>query len=171
MKAYIIGGVLAVPFIYFTRRWTIPLFLYTIELSIYCSVMHVLVHVFVVLTAWFKTNSSIRALQKDGLPPDAAFWTTPIVKFWEKSLYDPEWVIYVEGVFAAILIILVLKYRPMHTQKPKPRFGIDGAKKGEADAEAQSVANKYGRNRYADEWAKEAAKSARASRVRKPSDK
>jgi hypothetical protein len=59
----------------------------------------------------------------------------------------------------------------MHTQKPKPRFGVDGTKKGESDQEAQAVANKYGRNRYADEWAKEAAKSARASRVRKPSDK
>ena len=171
MKAYIIGCVLAVPFIYFTRKWTVPLIFYTIEICIYMVIMHVVVFVAVNLTAGFKNSSSMKMLRPDGVPVDAVYWTTPLVKFWEKQIYNPEWLVYVEYAFAFILIVLVLKFRPMHTQKPKPRFGVDGTKKGESDQEAQAVANKYGRNRYADEWAKEAAKSARASRVRKPSDK
>lgn len=171
MKAYIIGCVLAVPFIYFTRKWTIPLLLYTIEICVYLVIMHAIVWFVVNATAWFKNSSSMRALRPDGVPLDAVYWTTPLVKFWQKEHYDPQWTIFVEGTFVVLIVAIVLKYRPMHTQKPKPRYGIDGAKKGESAMDAQAVANKYGRNRYADEWAKEAAKSARASRTRNQSDK
>jgi uncharacterized integral membrane protein len=171
LKAYILGCVLAVPFIYFTRKWTVPLILYTIEISIYLAIMHLVVHVVVGLTAWFKTNSSMRALRPDGVPVDAVYWTTPLVNFWEKKIYDPQWIIYVESGFIVLVIILVLKFRPMHVQKPKPRFGVDGSKKAESDQNAQTVANRYGRRRYADEWAKDAVTSARNSRVRKQSGK
>lgn len=171
LTAYIIGCALAVPFIYFTRKWTVPAILYTLEISIYLAIMHIIVHLVVGLTAWFKTNSSIRALNKEGVPVDAVFWATPVVRFWDKTLYDPQWIAYMECAFIVVTTILVLKFRPMHTQKPKPRFGIDGTKKGESDKDTKSLANKYGRNRYADDWAKEAAKSSRDSRIRRQSGK
>ncbi len=168
LKFYLLGVLFAIPFIYFTRKWTVPLILYTIEICIYFAFMHIFIHALVGITAWFKTNSSIRALQKDGLPPDAVFWTTPMVKFWDKAAYDPLWVIYVEYAFMAVIIVLVLKFRPMHTQKPKPRFSIDGTKRGESEKDAMTVAKKYGSKRYADEWVKKPGKSARDVPGRKP---
>lgn len=166
-KAYILGVVLAVPAIFFTRKWSIPLFLYAVEICIYFALMHVFVHGLVALTGWFKENSSMRALRKDGRPLDAVDWTTPLVRFWNNEAYDPQWVAYMELAFVAIIVLLVFKFRPLRTQKPKPRFGIDGSKKAEKDSDSQAVANRYGRRRYADEWAKEAAKSSRDSRLRK----
>ena len=163
-KFYLLGIAVAVPLIYFTRKWTVPLLLYTVEICIYFCIMHVLVHAFVGITAWFKTNSSIRALRKDGMPIDAVFWSTPFVKFWDTTLYDPQWLLYVEYVFMAVIILLVLKYRPMHTQKPKPRFGVDGKRRNESE-EAVVVAQKYGSKRYADDWARESAKSAQSSKT------
>jgi uncharacterized integral membrane protein len=167
LKLYILGIVLAVPFVYFTRKWTVPLILYSIEICIYFLIMHVFVHCAVIVTAWFKTNSSIRALRKDGMPTDAVFWTTPMAKFWDKTLYDPEWIVYMEYAFMAIIVILVFKYRPMHTQKPKPRFGIDGTRRSESEKDAQAVAHKYGSRRYADDWDKGAVKPTREGRIRK----
>jgi hypothetical protein len=167
-KLYILGFVIAVPLVYFARKWTVPLILYTIEICIYLSIMHIFIHVLVAITAWFKTNSSIRALQKDGLPQDAVFWSTPMVKFWDRTLYDPRWIVYVEYVFLVVIVILVLKYRPMHMQKPKPRFGVDGTKKSESDKDAQAVAKKYGSRRYADEWTNKTDKTSRGGRGRTP---
>jgi len=63
LKFYALGIVIAVPFIYFTRKWTVPLVLYAIEICIYFSIMHALVYVFVGITGWFKNSSSIRALR------------------------------------------------------------------------------------------------------------
>ena len=75
-----------------------------------------------------------------------------MVRFWDKELYDPQWIVYMECVFMVVIVALVLKYRPMHTQKPKPRFGLDGVKKEEMEREASSVAKKYGTKRYSNEW-------------------
>ena len=171
LTAYVIGCVLALPLIYFTRKWSVPGILYAIEISIYLTIMHIVIHLVVGLAAWFKTNSSIRALNKEGVPVDAVFWTTPMVRFWDKTIYDPQWIAYMELSFILIIVILVLRYRPMRTQKPKPRFAVDGTKKAETDNDTKSLANKYGRNRYADDWAKEAAKSSRDSRIRRQSGK
>ena len=167
MQYYIIGAVIALPVLFFSRKWSVPLILYTVEICIYLMIMHTIVHVLVGLTGWFKENSSMRALRPDGRPADAVDWTTPLVKFWEREVYDPKWIVYMEAGLAILVVILVFKFRPMRTQKPKPRFAIDGSKKGESEADSQNVANKYGRRRYADEWAKEAAKSARDSKIRK----
>jgi hypothetical protein len=166
LKFYALGIVVAVPFLYFTRKWTLPLILYAVEMCIYFSIMHVIIHAFVGITAWFRTNSSIRALRKDGMPIDAVYWTTPLVRFWDKTVYDPQWLLYVEYGFMVAIVFLVLKYRPMHTQKPKPRFGVDGKRKGDSE-EAVAVAQKYGSRRYADDWAKESAKPPQSSRVPK----
>ncbi len=170
IKFYALGVAIGVPLIFFTRKWTVPLILYALEICVYFFIMHVLVYVLVGITGWFKNSSSIRALRKDGMPIDAVSWGTPFVRFWDKTLYDPQWLVYMEYVFMVVIVILVLRYRPMRTQKPKPRFGVDGKRKNESE-EAMAVAQKYGSRRYADDWAKEAAKSSRESKVRRQSEK
>jgi len=108
----------------------------------------------------------MRALRPDGMPVDAVSWATPWIYFWEEKMYSPSWLVYVEYAFMVAIVLVVLKFRPLRTQKPKPRFGVDGSKRSESEQDANAVANKYGRRRYADEWAKEAAKSARDNRTR-----
>jgi len=167
LKVYLLGIGLTVPFLFFTRKWTIPLILYILEISIYCGLMHTFIYGLVGLAGWFKNSSSIRALRKDGMPVDAVNWGTPFVRFWDKELYDPQWLVYVECGFMVVIVLLVFRFRPMRTQKPKPRFGIDGKRTSNSD-EAVAVAKKYGSKRYADDWVKDSAKPVVGSR---PPDK
>ncbi len=167
MNYYIGGAVVLIPLIILTRKWSVPIILYVIEICVYLCVMHTIVHVVTRVTAWFKTSSSMRALQKDGRPIDAVDWTTPLVSFWDKTLYDPEWVIYVEMVFAVIVLVLVFWLRPMKTQKRvKPRFSIDGSK-NTSDKDLLNAADKYGKNRYRQEFQRQEEEIRRAERLRK----
>jgi hypothetical protein len=75
--AYGAGAVVVLILVYLTRRWSVPIIFYAVELSIYLGVMHALVGGIVRLAAWFKDQSSMkRAFDlKDLAPPD---WTTPL---------------------------------------------------------------------------------------------
>lgn len=134
---YVFGALILLPFLFFTRRWTIPLIAYGAELIIYFSAMHVLMHVLVILARWFKENSSMRALREDGKPIDAPEWTTPLLNFWESVQYNPAFLFYVELVFVVLIFVLVLRLRPLKIQRVrKARYNAAGQKitKGSATA-------------------------------------
>lgn len=154
-KTYYIGGAaVGLPLLYFTRKYTIPLILYLLEISIYLSVMHGLVHLFVRVTAWFKVTSSMKALRPDGTPSEQVDWETPLFQFWDRDLYIPNWIFYVEVCFAVIVLVLVMRYRPMSTQhKPKPRYNPDGTPISGKDKKlgAEDYLHKYRRRNYAEE--------------------
>ncbi len=138
------------------RKWSVPLVLYAIEYSIYLTAAHTVVHFLTRLTAWFRNNSSMKALRPDGMPLDAVEWTTPLFVPWKLDRYDPEWIVYVELAFAVVILALMAYFRPMKTQKPKARYGIDGRKlddKGQKEL-AQLVA-RYGRDRYRQDFQNE----------------
>ena len=114
---YLAGLAVVAPLIYFTRKWSVPVILYTVEITIYWAGMHTLVWVLVKVTRWFKQESSMKALRADGVPEDAPTWGTPYLEFWRRELYDPAWVVYLELTFAVIIIYLVWRYRPMKIQR------------------------------------------------------
>ncbi len=130
MVYYAVGTPTALIFIFFTRRYSVPLLLYLVELTIYLFCMHSIIHVVVRLTAWFKNNSSMAALRPDGTPLDAVSWTTPWMQFWDMEQYDPSWIPWMEGAFILIIIALMYRFRPMKTQyKRKSRYGEPPPKK------------------------------------------
>lgn len=103
-------------FIFFTRKYSIPLILYVLELAVYSIAMHTVVHAVVRMTAWFKTSSSMKMLREDGVPADAVYWTTPWLRFWETETYDPSSIMYVEIAFLVIILLLMYRFRPIKTQ-------------------------------------------------------
>lgn len=114
---FLVGGL--VPVIYFTRQYTLPVIQWTAELCIYSAIMHVVVHGLVRLTAWFKEQSQFeRAFDVEAARPD---WRTPLLEFWNKEAYNPDWLFWVEVAFVIVAIVLMFKYRPMKTQKILPR--------------------------------------------------
>lgn len=110
--AYSIGVVILVPVLYLTRKWSLPFLFYAIESLIYITIMHIVMHGFVKLVVWFYVNTQMRALRPDGTPAYVPDWQTPLVDFWNRGDYIPEWLFYLELSFSLIIILLVWRYRP-----------------------------------------------------------
>ncbi len=104
---YGLGAACILPLIFVTKRWSVPFILYTVEIAVYFTMMHVLIWTLVRLAVWFKDKSSMRALREDGVTEGT-----------------PDWLMWFELVLAAIIVGLVMRYRPMKTQRKKrPRPG------------------------------------------------
>lgn len=119
---YMIGTPAVLLGIALTYRYSLPLILYAFEYAVYAAAMHTIIHVLVRLFAWFKNSSSMDVLDVHGRPLDMVFWRTPWLNFWELEVYDPYWVIYVEGVFLVIILGLMIRYRPLKTQRRRSRY-------------------------------------------------
>jgi hypothetical protein len=126
--AYIVGGILLLPVIFFTRHYSLPAILFAIEMVIYMFIAHVVIWCIVNVATWFKNNSSMKALDKEGVPEGAVDWTTPLLEFWKIEEYNPGWIVYMEGVFAVLIVIAVLRYRPLKVHNPHKRRYDDGGK-------------------------------------------
>lgn len=118
---YTIGAVCLAPLIYVTRKYSVPLILYIVELAIYACSIHVVTWCLVVLTRWFREQSSMRALAPDGRPLDAPDWSTPLLEFWKTEAYNPSWIWIVELVCLGIALVLMWRYRPMRIQRKPQR--------------------------------------------------
>jgi len=129
---YVAVLVVALPLVYFTRKWSVPVILYTIEICIYMVIMHTAVFLLVMVTRWFKQESSMKALRPDGTPEDAPTWGTPYFEFWRRELYDPAWIVYVELAFILVIVLLVWRYRPMKIQRKGRRQAALERRKGKA---------------------------------------
>ena len=142
---YIFGLLLLLPFIFLTRKWSLPVILYAIEVAIYWGLMHVSVFVIVKVAAWFKDQSSMKRAfsEKTFESPD---WNTPIVNFWERESYSPHWLFWVEVTLAVIVLLLVLRYRPMKVQHKKTRrsFKTEGQRRSALPPQTQRKGNTAG---------------------------
>lgn len=117
--AYIAGLVAAIPIIFVTRKYSMPILQYLIETIIYLVLMHTIMHFLVAMTKWFKEQSSFdRAFDRKS---EVLSWTTPWVEFWQKELYSPVWIYYAEIVTGIIIILLVLRFRPLRFGKRKKK--------------------------------------------------
>lgn len=115
---YAVVAVLLAPVIYFTRRFTVPLILWTIEVCIYLTMLHLFTFGLVKATVWFKYNTQMAWKEETKVMEP---WTVPLTEFWRRDLYIPQWIFWFELVFLFVVIGLILKYRPMRVQSPLPK--------------------------------------------------
>ena len=117
-RIYIVLAICLLPPLVIFRRITMPIIQYLLECSIYVALMHFFVYIAVGFVAWFVDASSMkRAFDKDPTVSEAPDWNVPIREFWDRSLYNPEWLFYVECVVGILIIFLVWRYRPMKKVK------------------------------------------------------
>jgi hypothetical protein len=135
---YGIGGVCLIPVIFVTRKYSVPFILYILEFTIYACALHVATWCLVTVTRWFKEQSSMRALREDGRPEDAPDWGTPLLEFWNREEYRPEWIWKVEVALLVVILILMWRYRPMKIQRKAKRatqeFGKSNARSNQTGA-------------------------------------
>ena len=130
--AYIALGVCALPLIFFSRKYSVPVILYSVEVLIYWGLIHLALGTLVRFAAWFKDQSSMKRAfdTKDFTPPD---WTTPWLEPWNREAYEPGWIFYLEVILALATLYAVWRYRPMRIQqKRERRFDDRGKKIGKA---------------------------------------
>ncbi len=118
---YIITLICLLPVIYVTRKYSVPAVLYTVELSIYLGLMHSAMCGLVAITRWFRESTSMDVLDASGRPIDRPDWSTPWLEFWNLEAYNPSWVVWIEVVLAFIILLLMIRYRPMAIQRAKKK--------------------------------------------------
>lgn len=115
---YAVGAVLAIPLLYLTRKWSLPLIQWTFELCVYAALMHVVVHYVIVVAEWFNYESQMKMLKDQR---EYAGWETPLLYFWQRAEYKPFWVFWLEVFFVCVAVYLMYRLRPMKTQRPGPK--------------------------------------------------
>lgn len=116
--AYLIVIGCLVPLIIIFRKYAVPVLKYVFELLIYAGLLHGLLHLVVRLAAWFKVQSSFERAFGQQVSVD---WEIPLNNFWRPEMYEPRWLLYLELAIYAVIVYLVIKFRPMKRQKVKPR--------------------------------------------------
>lgn len=106
-----------IPIVYVTRRYSVPVMLWSVEIIIYAAMFHIVTHGLVGLIRWFKVNSEMEMPQFRTDPG----WKTPLLQFWQTDVYSPHWIFYVEIVAFLFFTGLVLRMRPIRPQKAKPK--------------------------------------------------
>lgn len=115
------------PLLYITRRWTGPIFFHGVEIVLYSAIFHLTFAGAVRFLAWFREASEFRYWETD---VNATRMTTPIANFWMKDQYSPEILFYIECVAFAIIVFIVVYFRPMNLgAKNRYKSKIDGDRK------------------------------------------
>ena len=127
--AYALVAICLFPILYLTRRYSAPIIQYTIEIVLYLLCIHVALWLLVVVTKWFKEQSTMRVLA-DGSPEPPPDWRIPLLEFWDREQFAPAWLFWVEIAAVVIVVGLVWRYRPLRIQKQRKwRFSEKNAKK------------------------------------------
>ena len=137
--AYVVILACAMPIILIFRKYTVPVILWALEWVMYCGLFHIAVYVLVQVTRWFQYNTQMEMREEERVYKD---WATPLVEFWDREAYSPGWIFWVEVVFAVVLLALMIRYRPMTTQKVKPRKPSVTKGVGPSQSMAQKYRNK-----------------------------
>ena len=111
-KIYIIAATCLLVLIIFFRRQVLQLLTYSTETFIYIMLFHGVVW----LVMWLGRQFKIASAMFDKSDPG---WSTPTFLFWRLKEYNPRWVAYFELVIFVFIAYLVLRYRPMRTQRTK----------------------------------------------------
>jgi len=124
---YAVIAAIVFPTVYLTRKWTLPVIQWTFELCLYAAAFHVILHYIVQVAEWFQFESQMKMLKDQRVH---AGWQTPLLHFWKQELYVPSWVFWLEVVFVFIAIYLMVRLRPMATQRLLPKREV--LRKGQA---------------------------------------
>ncbi|MBX7257988.1 MAG: hypothetical protein K1Y02_16630 [Candidatus Hydrogenedentes bacterium] len=115
---YTILLVLLLPFVYVFRRVAVPAIQWAIELCVYSTIFHIVMHFLMSVIRWFRVESQMKWRADERVDPG---WQTPLVNFWDTELYKPGWVFYFEVAMVVVFFLLMIRYRPMKTQRPGPK--------------------------------------------------
>lgn len=129
LAAYAVGGVVALAIILVFRKYTIPFLYHTGEYLFYCTVIHVVLSGLIRAFSWFRSETTFKNYD-GGLSKDFEAYTTPVsLNFWQKELYNPEWLFWVEVVLAVVLLYVVIVIRPTKFNRYGNRRVQQAAKK------------------------------------------
>ena len=115
---YAVGAVFLIPLIYFTRKFSVPLILWIIEVCLYITALHLFIFGLLKATVWFKGSTQMAWKEEEKV---VTTWTVPLDRFWDRQLYDPSWVFWFEMVVLVGMIAVILRYRPIKSQSPLPK--------------------------------------------------
>lgn len=115
--AYTAILVCSVPLLYLFRKQIVPVVWYTGEMIVYIALFHMLLHGLVRLTRWFKLESTFTFMSDKADPG----WNTPVFAIWDREVYNPPWLFYLEATVAILIVAGVIRYRPFAAQKSRPR--------------------------------------------------
>ena len=112
LTIYVLAVVIIAPLLYLFRKQAVPVIYHSIEYAIYCSVFHFFLGGLLRVGSWYRSETSFR--NTDGsLAKEFKPFTTPLNwHFWEKELYQPQAVFYVEAVAALLILYVVIFIRP-----------------------------------------------------------
>jgi hypothetical protein len=114
LTGYLIMVGCALPIIIIFRKQTFPFIGLCFESALYFAIVHVVLSGIVRFFGWFRAASEMEALKPDGTSQVGQNLTTPIMEpWWDKTLYHPEGLIYLELAFIVLIIIGTFKYRPL----------------------------------------------------------
>jgi len=109
----VIAAAIFLPIILITRKYSLPAILYVVEYTAYCVVAHLTVGGLTRTFSWFKSQTTFEALDDTGME-DRLGYTTPFnLDFWQKELYNPEWLFWLELGIAVALLYVVVMMRPL----------------------------------------------------------
>jgi len=117
-KLYAGIALVGLPPILIFRRFTIPAILYVVEFVIYAVLMHCLLGGVIRLAAWFKAESAMKRAF-DARANTNPGWITPFRYFYDRALYNPPWLFYLEIALLVAILAAMWKYRPLRAQKKR----------------------------------------------------
>lgn len=117
LGVYVAGAALILPLLYIYRKRTAPVLYHSAEYLIYCTVFHIVMGGLIRVGSWFRLETKFK--NNDGtIAADFNPLTNPLnVHFWDKELYSPQWLFYVEIAAAMGLLYLIIAIRPMRFKK------------------------------------------------------
>lgn len=127
---YALGALVAIPIIYATRQYSVPILFHTFETIIYMTIFHVVFAGMVRAASWFRNETTMDRAFEETARNDVV-WTTPVTRFWDRALYEPANLFYAECVVACVIVFIVVYFRPMKTPTKNKYKGkaAPGAKK------------------------------------------
>jgi hypothetical protein len=122
---YVVSAVFLIPVLILTRKFSLPLILWTLEVCLYITGLHLFMYGLLHAAGWFKGATQMAWKEEDKIIPT---WTVPLDRFWDRSLYDPHWIFWFELIVLIAMIGVILKFRPIKVQSPLPKR--EGVRKG-----------------------------------------
>ena len=120
---YLLAVAFSAPLLYVFRKQAVPVIYHSIEYAIYCGVFHFFLGGLLRVGSWYRSETSFK--NADGsFAKEFTPFTTPLnLHFWEKELYQPQAVFYVEVVAAILILYVVIFIRPTRFKRNvyKPR--------------------------------------------------
>lgn len=145
--AYGVTAAVLIPLIYAFRQHTFPIIFHSLEAVFYMVTFHLVLGGMVRFFQYFKSASRMEnALGEAAATPVI---TTPInMNFWQKELYEPEWLFYFEAGAALFLLFVVIKLRPVRYSGKNRYKGKDGgqANRRRVKKSAQTYSSGYSRH-------------------------